>query len=429
MKKQYYIFFMLMICSNLIAQEFEILKHDQSVKIIELSNLNSLERECNLSILPNGKSIYFMSKRERNKGEFDGTGDIYRSDYVNGAWQDPFELGASINTYSGEDEPTFSQDGTVMYYQSWEGDWKSMGGPYYTASYVNGTWKKTGSMGANINKFFTEKSEKGFGYATDGMAVSANGQIYIVACGDNYDGAMDLYYSVKTDAGWTYPKIMGISTEGNERSVFIAGDNRTIYYSSDGMGGFGGLDIFKVTIEKNGKLGKPINIGAPFNTSADDMGFVASADGSSAFFIRNLDIYFADITALSEKLKPAKKEELENNVSNKKTEATIIKKEITIYFRHNDSSIDPIEMKKLLALNKNISGIEIHGYCDIDGNSDYNLNLSERRCHSVMEELSKNGFVKSEIKKYAHGESVQINSNPSLDRKAANRRVLITYEE
>jgi outer membrane protein OmpA-like peptidoglycan-associated protein len=46
-----------------------------------------------------------------------------------------------------------------------------------------------------------------------------------------------------------------------------------------------------------------------------------------------------------------------------------------------------------------------------------------------MEELSKNGLVKSEIKKYAHGESVQINSNPSLDRKAANRRVLITYKE
>jgi outer membrane protein OmpA-like peptidoglycan-associated protein len=86
-------------------------------------------------------------------------------------------------------------------------------------------------------------------------------------------------------------------------------------------------------------------------------------------------------------------------------------------------------MAKLLEINNTISNIEIHGYCDIDGNSDYNLKLSERRCHSVMEELSKNGLVKSEIKKYAHGESVQINSNPSLDRKAANRRVLITYKE
>jgi outer membrane protein OmpA-like peptidoglycan-associated protein len=429
MKNQISIFFMLMLYSNIIAQEFEILQHDKSVKIIALSQLNSTERECNLSILPNGKSIYFMSKRERNKGEFDGTGDIYRSDYVNGAWQDPVELGASINTYSGEDEPSFSQDGSVMYYQSWEGDWKSLGGPYYTARNENGTWKKTGSMGASINKFFTEKSEKGFGYATDGMAVSANGKIFIVACGENYDGAMDLYYSLKTETGWTYPKIMGISTEGDERSVFIAGDNRTIYYSSDGMGGFGGLDIFKVSIEKDGKLGKPINIGAPFNTNADDMGFVASADGGSAFFIRNLDIYFADITALSEKLKPDKKEELENNMSNKKNETTIIKKEKTIYFRHNEFYIDPLEMAKLLEINNTISNIEIHGYCDIDGNSDYNLKLSERRCHSVMEELSKNGLVKSEIKKYAHGESVQINSNPSLDRKAANRRVLITYKE
>jgi hypothetical protein len=158
MKKQCPIFFMLMLCGNIIAQEVEILKHDKSVKIIELSKLNSPERECNLSILPNGKSIYFMSERQRKNGQGEeGNGDIYRSDYVNGTWQKPVELGESINTFSGEDEPTFSQDGTVMFYQSWEGDWKSLGGPYYTARYKNGAWKKTGSMGANINKFFTDK--------------------------------------------------------------------------------------------------------------------------------------------------------------------------------------------------------------------------------------------------------------------------------
>ena len=428
MKKQRPIFFMLMLCGNIIAQEVEILKHDKSVKIIELSKLNSPERECNLSILPNGKSIYFMSERQRKNGQGEeGNGDIYRSDYVNGAWQKPVELGASINTFSGEDEPTFSQDGTVMFYQSWEGDWKSLGGPYYTARYKNGVWKKTGSMGANINKFFTDKFEKRYTYATDGMAVSANGQIFIVACGDDYGGPMDLYYSLKTNTGWTYPTIMSISTEGNERSAFIAGDNRTIYFSSDGMGGFGGLDIFKVCIEKDGKLGKPINIGAPFNTNSDDMGFVAAADGRSAFFIRNLDIYFADITALSEKLKPSNKEEPENKLTLKENGGKRDKKEITIYFRQNESSVDPLELNKLLVINNNSSNIEIHGHCDVDGSSDYNFKLSERRCKAVMKELSKKGLGK--IKIYAHGESIQINSNPSEEGKADNRRALITYEE
>ena len=427
MKKQCPIFFMLMLCGNIIAQEVEILKHDKSVKIIELSKLNSPERECNLSILPNGKSIYFMSKRQIKNGQGEGNGDIYRSDYVNGAWQKPVELGESINTFSGEDEPTFSQDGTVMFYQSWEGDWKSLGGPYYTARYKNGVWKKTGSMGANINKFFTDKFEKRDTYATDGMAVSANGQIFIVACGDDYGGPMDLYYSLKTNTGWTYPTIMSISTEGNERSAFIAGDNRTIYFSSDGMGGFGGLDIFKVCIEKDGKLGKPINIGAPFNTNSDDMGFVAAADGRSAFFIRNLDIYFADITALSEKLKPSNKEEPENKLTLKENGGKSDKKEITIYFRQNESSVDPLELNKLLVINNKSSNIEIHGHCDVDGSSDYNLKLSERRCKAVMKELSKKGLGK--IKIYAHGESIQINSNPSEEGKADNRRALITYEE
>jgi len=102
-----------------LAQEYEILKHDKPILIQELKQLNSRSRECNLSVLPNSKSIYFMSDREMKNGNLGGNGDIYRSDFENGKWGTPIELGSSINTYSGEDEPTFSANGTVMYYQSW----------------------------------------------------------------------------------------------------------------------------------------------------------------------------------------------------------------------------------------------------------------------------------------------------------------------
>ena len=84
-------------------------------------------------------------------------------------------------------------------------------------------------------------------------------------------------------------------------------------------------------------------------------------------------------------------------------------------------------MNKLLVINNNSSNIEIHGHCDVDGSSYYNLKLSERRCKAIMKELSKKGLGK--IKIYAHGESIQINSNPSEEGEADNRRALITYEE
>lgn len=407
------------------AQTYEILKHSQPINIVELPQLNSEDRECNISLLPNGNSLFFMSHRASSGGS-GGSGDIFQSDFVNGSWQAPVAL-TSINTLSGEDEPTFSSDGNEMYYQSWAGDWRSMGGPYYRAEKRNGSWVKTGSMGANINRFFSLQSQAHFGFGTDGMAVSADGKLFIVACGPDYNGPMDLYYSVKKQGEWSFPQIMGVSTQGDERSVFIAGDNRTIYFSSDGMGGYGGLDIFKVQIEDNGKLGEPLNIGAPFNTQADDMGFVASADGRSAFFIRNLDIYFADISALTEKIKP-----LDPAPSTTKELPPPLKSEpkptpITLYFDHDQAIPTAEELKKLGDVSQS-SVLHLHGYCDSDGSSSYNYELAKKRCENVKEKLLQLGIPAENLRMHIHGETMPSASNQTEEGKALNRKVEVRMD-
>lgn len=411
------------------AQSYEILQHSQPINIVELPQLNSEDRECNISLLPNGNSLFFMSHRP-SRGGSGGSGDIFQSDFVNGAWQAPVAL-ASINTFSGEDEPTFSSDGTEMYYQSWAGDWRSMGGPYYRAEKRNGTWVKTGSMGANINRFFSLQSQANFGFGTDGMAVSADGKLFIVACGPNYNGPMDMYYSVKQQGEWSFPQIMGVSTQGDERSVFIAADNRTIYFSSDGMGGYGGLDIFKVQIENNGKLGEPVNIGAPFNTQANDMGFVASADGKSAFFIRNLDIYFADISALTEKIKPMDPSSTREDVTETplKTDPTPNEaprpKPLTLFFNHDADQPLAQELQKLKDFNPNGRPLLLQGYCDSDGNEAYNMDLAKRRCETVKNALIHLGIASELIEIQVHGEGDPAATNATEKGKAANRRVVI----
>lgn len=407
------------------AQTYEILMHSQPINIVELPQLNSEDRECNISLLPKGNSLFFMSHRASSGGS-GGSGDIFQSDFVNGTWQAPVAL-TSINTLSGEDEPTFSSDGNEMYYQSWAGDWRSMGGPYYRAEKRNGSWVKTGSMGANINRFFSLQSQAHFGFGTDGMAVSADGKLFIVACGPDYNGPMDLYYSVKKQGEWSFPQIMGVSTQGDERSVFIAGDNRTIYFSSDGMGGYGGLDIFKVQIEDNGKLGEPINIGAPFNTQADDMGFVASADGRSAFFIRNLDIYFADISALTEKIKP-----LDPAPSTPKELPPPLKSEpkptpITLYFDHDQATPTAEELKKLGDVSQS-SVLHLHGYCDSDGSSSYNYELAKKRCENVKEKLLQLGIPAENLRMHIHGETMPSASNQTEEGKALNRKVEVRMD-
>ncbi len=267
---------------------------------IELTALNSTFRDINLSITPNGKYLYFMSGRGgqswsypnyttyRGKPEHDG--DIWFSKRVNDEWQTPLCLGMPINTSSGEDEPNISADGQTVYFQSWK-NWTTTGGPYYRADLHGEKWGNPVALGGGIHRFFAS------GYsATDGMAVSPDGNIFIVAAGKSYEGPMDLYISSKgADGVWAYPERLDVSTPDDERSVFIGADNRTLYFASSGWGGFGKLDIFKTVLLGGSKCGPVYNIGKPFNTKEEDYGFVMDVLRNEIYFVRNGDIYYAKL--------------------------------------------------------------------------------------------------------------------------------------
>ncbi|MEL7340614.1 MAG: VWA domain-containing protein, partial [Bacteroidota bacterium] len=212
--------------------------------------------------------------------------------------QRPRCLPYSINTSQGEDEPNISADGRKVYFQSWNYIWPETGGPYYEVTRNSKSWTSQKGLGGGITEFFHNLS------ATDGMSISPNGKRFIVAAGPDYDDDMDLFMSRKSRYGWTYCRRLPISTRGNDRSVFIAADGKTIYFASDGYGGFGGLDIFKTTMINDTTFGEVINIGEPFNTPNDDYGFILTGDGNEAYFIRDGDIYFADLKEADPKIKP-----------------------------------------------------------------------------------------------------------------------------
>lgn len=284
-----------------------ILDHKDRIHITPLDVLNSSYRETNLSITPDGEYLYFMSLRGGQrwsrmfmtyKSDSVYDGDIWYSQKVGGKWQAPRCMPYGVNTSEGEDEPHVSSDGSSVYFQSWSRAWVLSGGPYYQVRRRGSRWGDKVGMGSGITEFFQYYN------ATDGMSISPNERIFVVAAGRDYDGNMDLYMSRKTSRGWTVCRRMSISTPRNERSVFIAADNRTIYFASDGYDGLGGLDIYKATLQPDGTMGEVINIGAPFNTPADDYGFILTADGKEAYFVRNGDIYFADLTEADDRIRP-----------------------------------------------------------------------------------------------------------------------------
>ncbi len=100
-------------------------------------------------------------------------------------------------------------------------------------------------------------------------------------------GGFDLYKTEFVKGTWTTPVNLGpgVNTPKNDVFPFIfpSGD---LYFSSAGHNTLGGYDIFRVHLG-NGKPTELINLGEPFNSTFDDFGYILSDDGKRGFFSSN----------------------------------------------------------------------------------------------------------------------------------------------
>lgn len=99
-------------------------------------------------------------------------------------------------------------------------------------------------------------------------------------------GGMDLYLVTQVGGKWTQMVNLGdkVNSAGNEVFPYLAADG-TLYYSSDGMSGFGGLDIFYSKMNPySEEWRKPVNLNPPFNSPADDFGFIVDRDNKNGYF-------------------------------------------------------------------------------------------------------------------------------------------------
>ncbi len=101
-------------------------------------------------------------------------------------------------------------------------------------------------------------------------------------------GDMDIYLSKKESGRWGPPENLGpaINSEGREVFPFMDINNR-LYYSSDGLIGLGGLDIFYTTEKVPGEWSIPENVGFPINTISDDLGVIFNEAGTCGYFASN----------------------------------------------------------------------------------------------------------------------------------------------
>ncbi len=151
----------------------------------------------------------------------------------------------------------------------------------YYSDWNNTYWDDITNMGPNVNDPKQWDSQP---------SVTADGNtLYFASARDSMTG-IDIYVTHRDEKGkWTKAKKLPppINTNGNDKAPFIHQDGKTLYFSSDSLPGLGGYDIFMSKMDDKGNWSKPVNLGYPINTEADEVGFFTSTDGTTGYFSSN----------------------------------------------------------------------------------------------------------------------------------------------
>jgi len=141
-----------------------------------------------------------------------------------------------------------------------------------------------GSSGWNIDKTPLSFCEDNFIFTHP--SISSDGTFMIFSTDmSGSAGGLDLYISRSKDGNWSEPENLGkhINTTGNELFACLDSENN-LYFSSDGIHGEGGYDIF-VCIYDGNTWGKPYNLSKTINTQDDEVAFtVSKPENNSAFY-------------------------------------------------------------------------------------------------------------------------------------------------
>ncbi|MFD2543198.1 OmpA family protein [Lacinutrix gracilariae] len=305
-------------------------------------NVQNLEINSQVSdfggTINNGK-LYITSARNKARREYGWNEEPFLDLYEftieeDGTYQNESLLGNDINTKYHEGVVAFSPDGNTMYFSResfYEKKYQSDSLSNTRFSVLN-LFKatKSGDSWSNIEALPFNSNN----YNTDHPSVSADGKtLYFTSDMPGGFGQGDIYKAtIKSDGSFGEAVNLGakVNTEGREMFPFIS-DNGTLYLSSDGHLGLGGLDVF-YTKEIDGKMSKVRNVGIPVNSSADDFAFAIDEESGEGFVSSNREGGKGsdDIYAIK-KLQPLCDVEITSTVTDKVTGAILAGATATLY--------------------------------------------------------------------------------------------------
>ena len=323
----------------------------------------------------------------------------------NGEMKDIVLFSDEINTDEHESSATFSQDGTVMFFDRTnedrvknENDVRVAHISLYRAEMVDSAW-------TNVQKVPFSSED----YSVEHPSLSADGsKLYFSSDMPGGSGSFDIYVvDVNEDGTYGTPQnLSGINTPHRDQFPFISEDN-VLYFTSDGHQGFGNLDIYR----SEGDFTEVENLGASINSGNDDFAYVIKESEETG--------YFASNRRGTDNLYQFTREENEVIEAPTVTDNTSGQDLIPIdgskiYFDFDKATIkkeSEVVLDSVVTYMNDYPNIKVkvESHADARGSDSYNMALSKRRAASTVDYLVSKGIDRSRLTSEGYGESRPVN--------------------
>ena len=261
--------------TNVLLAQTDAVDQNQSVSLHNAAEINSQGYDFSPTFYRDG--LVFVSSRRQTGPVDESLGETFFELYFapldpNGVPKQPRPFSLAINSRSHEGPVTFNREQNKIYYSSTQGRVK-----IYQAERGELDWENVQPLPFN-NEDYTFRHP----------AISPDGRmLYFASNMPGSKGGLDIWVVLKEGNGWSQPINMGgkVNTPKDEAFPFMH-DSGTLFFSSKGHKGYGGLDLFMMDVS-GGYFGEVINLGPPFNSKQDDLGIILRPDGKRGYFASN----------------------------------------------------------------------------------------------------------------------------------------------
>lgn len=234
------------------------------------SLVNTELEEYSAVISADDQTLYFCRNVATSPGAVNEDLYISRRDAA-GKWQEAQPI-AGLITKGNEAPEAISADGNNLLI--------FLDGNICSSQKTRLGWSKPKPLSTNINRSFWQADAR---ITADGKAIIFTSEVGMLR------GNKDIFISFRQEDGSWGPATSlgeGINTDQDDRSAFLHPDMKTMYFSSAGHRGLGGLDIFvsRRLDDSWTNWSTPVNLGPGINTADHDWSFKVTTDGKQGYY-------------------------------------------------------------------------------------------------------------------------------------------------